>query len=527
MGRRVNSNIDWIVDDANNLVGWQLRPGEIYGVSPNSIVPVDTTTKALQEAHDVALAKGMVLDLAGQTYTITDPLTFRTGRVIINANGATLDATNMLGPYAIRCSSTIADPMFGQRRCSFSNFSLIGPGPGTATTGLYVHGESAPTRSPRPTIENGDIFGFGLGVDLVDYAYLMKFYASDIRTCGIGMQQSVGVDSGENTAWFGGGIYNCTDVCIKTFDESSELVFHGVSFDYSPRVMDHAAGRIYFKDCHVENSGTGWVDDLIYITGDGTDFQMDGGFLLSATTQPTALNQAINVADARARARFRGVFVHNWGNTANKLATGPGQVTFRDTQGYANSINVNPTRITDAYSLLMDGSFEASTFPRDFWSLTVDSGGVPTSRVTGANGTLALSAAAASAGSKSLLANKTATGALTFALIVPVDRGGGWISGQFKHSAVAGTPLTGAATTWEFLYVCLSGDTSNGVPIFESVGAAAATATFTPTVGTWNNVNLRIGSKPPTWATHAVLRFVLPAAQTGGLHLDEVSIHQW
>jgi mRNA-degrading endonuclease HigB of HigAB toxin-antitoxin module len=493
----------------------------------NEIIPWDNTSAALQEAHDYALDNSVVLNLGGGAYQITSPVNFRTGRIIIEGAGAVLDAKNMTGAYAIRCLSTTADPLFGQRRVSWSKFSLIGPGPGTSTTGLYVHGDAAPTRSPRPTIENGDIYNFGLGVDLGDYAYLMKFYASDIRTCAVAMQQSVGNDSGENTAMFGGGIYNCTDVCLKTLDESSELVFHGVSFDYSPRVLNHTAGRIYFKDCHVENSGTGWVDDLIYVTGDGTDFQMDGGYLLSATSQPTALNQAINVADVRSRALFRGVFVNNWGNTANKIATGPGLVKFRDTQIYANGMNTNPSRITDAYSLLQDGGFEGSTFPRDYWSLLTDSGGTPTSRVTGANGTLTqITSGSAYAGTKVMRVNKSATGNLSFVLLLPVDRGGGPMTGQFRHSAVAGTPLTGAATNWDAGFTVLAGNDANGIPV-PSFFASSTSASFTPTVGTWNNVNVRIGAHAPSYATHAYLRFTLPSANTGDFILDDISFHQW
>jgi hypothetical protein len=445
---------------------------------------------------------------------------------MIKGNGAKLDASGMTSDRAIICTSTLADPLFGQRRVNFTNFSLIGPGPGTSTTGMYVNGEPAPTRSPRPTIQNGDIYNFGLGVDLVDYAYLMKFYASDIRTCGVGIQQSVGSDSGENTAMFGGAIYNCTDVCIKTFDESSELVFHGVSFDYSPKVLNHTAGRVYFNDCHVENSGTGWVDDLIYVTGDGTDFQMRGGYLLSATTQPTALNQAINCADVRARALFQGVFVNNWGNTANKIATGPGVVKFRDTQIYANGMNTNPTRISDSYSLLLDGGFEASTFPRDTWSFLTDSAGTATNRVTVTNGTLTQSSTVAYAGTKALRLNKTATGALTFVLLVPIDKQSGPVTGQFRHTAVAGTPLTGAATTYEHGWTILNGTDGNLIPslgVFNSTGSA----TFTPTVGTWNNINLRIGAHPPSWATHAYVRFTPPSGNTGDFFIDDVSLHQW
>lgn len=519
----------FLVDERGRVVGLQRggSPMVSFLDAENTIRPSELTSAGLQAAHDEALATKKILDLGGKTYQITTPVTFRTASVIIRGNGATLDATNMSGLYAVRADSAASDLTFGAKIASIENLRIQGPtgvASSTGIKGLWVNGTAA-TKSPRPTLKNVHIDGFGIGIDLGDYAYLMQLESCEVRGAGIGMRQSIGVDSGENTLWSGGAIYNCSEMCVQTFDESSELFFHGVSFDYTPKVIEQNAGRVCFTDCHVENNGAGWTDDAFYITGDGTDFQMTGGYLVSASSQPTGIAQLINVADTKSRAIFTRVFVNNFGNTANKIATGL-NVIFQDTQVYNNGLNTNPTRITDSGSLLFDGSFEASTFPRDLWSLMTDSAGTATSRTTGANGTLSLSSAAASAGSKSLLINKTGAGAFVVTLLVPIKRLGGPVTGQFKHSAVAGTPLTGAATAWDTGWVCNIGQDANTIPI-NGATTITGSGSFTPTVGTWNNVNVRTGVRPPSYASHAFVRFTLPSANTGGLNLDEFSMYQW
>jgi hypothetical protein len=494
-----------------------------------SIVPWDTTSSELQKAHDAAIVENRSLDLAGATYNITTPVTLRTAAVTINANQATLDATNMSDTYAIRCDSVSADSIFGAKEHSINHLRLNGPTglpSSSGIIGIWVNGTGA-NRSPRPTLNCVHIDGFGIAVDLGDYAYLTQFVNVESRGAAIGIRQSIGDDSGENTSWTGGAIYNHTEVAIQTLDESSELNFNSVSIDYGPRVLDHRAGRVTFSGgSHLENSGSQWVDDAIYLTGDGTRLNIFGGYLLSATTQATNLNQFITAADARSTVFADGMTIHNFGNTANRMGTGPGRIEFRNTQFYANGINVNPTRITDTYSKLIDGGFEASTFPRDYWSLLTDSGGTATSRVTGANGTLTQSTLTAFAGTKSLRVNKTATGALTFVLLVQLGDSCGPVTGQFRHAGFGGSPLTGAATNWDAGFTVFNGNDSNGIPTIP-VFNSTASSSFTPTVGTWNNVNLRVSTNKPAWATHLYLRFTLPSANTGDFFIDDVSIHQW
>jgi hypothetical protein len=433
----------------------------------------------------------------------------------------------MTDTYAILLEAKAEDAAFEAKTRSMSNFKLVGPGQTTATTGILQSG-TASGRSTRPSMYNAMIYGFGIGFDAVNYAYLNQFYSTEIRNCGTGLRQSVGLDSGEGISYFGGAIYNCETQCVHTLDASTEFMFFGTSFDYTPKMFLHEAGRIGLYGCHIEAGGSDWVDDAIEVNNDGTDFFMSGGVWLSAGSQPTARTQLVNVKHAASRALFDGVTIHNMSNGAtNKLGTGPGTLRFTNTKFYANGMNVNPTRITDANSgLLLDGGFESSTFPRDFWSFLTDSAGTATNRVTVTNGTLTQSTATASAGTKSLRINKTATGNLTFVVLVPIDRRGGAVTGQFRHTAVAGTPLTGAATTYEHGWTVHTGNDSNTIPIlgvFNSTGSA----TFTPTVGTWNNINVRVGINPPAWATHAYLRFTCPAGSTGDFHIDDASFHQW
>lgn len=514
--------------EETRLVGLGLATYAIYGDIPKeySVIPKEGTSEAIQDAHDEALARGLVLDFAGATYRITTPVSLQPNRVHMLGNDCNFDCTGMTDTYAIILESKSPSPQFNAKSRSFSNFNIYGPGQLTATTGI-VHGGSSAGRSARPTIYNANIYDFGVGYDMINYAYLNQFYSTEIRNCGTGLRQSLGSDAGEGTGFYGGAIYNCETQCVHTLDDSSELMFFGTSFDYTPKMFLHTQGRIVLNSCHIENRGTDWVDDVIDVNGDGVDFVMHGGFIVSAESQPSTLNQFVNVRHSNSRAYFDGVTIHNLSNgSTNKFGTGPGIIKARNSKFYANGMNVNPTRITDAYSLLLDGLFEASTFPRDFWTFLTDSAGTATNRVTATNGTLTQSSAVAYAGTKSLRVNKTATGNLTFIALVPIDKQSGPVTGQFRHTAVAGTPLTGAATTYEHGWTVHTGNDSNTIPIL-GVFSSTGSATFTPTVGTWNNINVRVGVHPPSWATHAYVRFTTPSAQTGDFHIDDFSLHQW
>lgn len=493
-----------------------------------AIIPWDNTSAALQEAHDAAIAEKRALSLEGETYDITTPVTIRPASVTVYGDGAALNCANMTGTHALRLDSVTADPQFGYKQHVIQGLRLIGPGFAVddTTTGVIISGTNA-LRSPRPAFHGLSVNGFGIGIDLRDYAYLAQFFGAEVFSCATGLRQSVGEDSGENTAWLGGAIYNCRDYCVHTLDESSEINFHGVSFDYSPRMFLHTAGRLALYGCHLENNGlsTGWADDAIDINGDGADFFMSGGYLLCSGSQPAALGQLINVRHAHARALFDGVFVHNWGNTANKLATGPGIVRFTNTKGYANTANVNPTRISDQshHSLLADGGFEntANVF-RDGWSIFRDNNAVPADRLTSTNCALSITTTQFQTGTRSGRINKTGAQAVQVVCVMPITRVARCSGVLSFMSPDAGMQ---AGTTIEMYYAKYSGNDGNGIPILSNP-SVQATLNVTPSAS-WQTSNLRIATNAPQWADVVVLRVIPPAAGTGSLYLDNVTVCEW
>lgn len=496
--------------------------------SRGAIIPWDNTSAALQEAHNAALAEKRPLSLEGETYNITTPVTIRPASVTVYGDGAVLNCANMTGTHALRFDSVTADPQFGYKQHVIQGLRLIGPGYSVddTTTGIIISGTNA-LRSPRPAFHGLSVQGFGLGIDLRDYAYLAQFFGAEIFSCATGLRQSVGEDSGENTSWFGGAIYNCRDYCVHTLDESSEINFHGVSFDYSPRMFLHTAGRLALYGCHLENNGlvSGWANDAIDINGDGADFFMSGGYLLCSGSQPSALEQLINVRHAHARALFDGVFVHNWGNTANKIATGPGIVRFTNTKGYANTGNVNPTRISDQshHSLLADGAFESvSGAFRDNWAIYRDNNVAPTDRLTSTNCALSISTAQFQTGARSLRINKTGAQAVQVVCVLPITRMARASGALSFMSPDAGMQ---ASTTIEVYYAKNNGNDGNGIPIIGNP-TVQASINITPSAS-WQSSNLRIATNAPQWADCIVVRIIPPSAGTGSLYLDNVTVCEW
>lgn len=520
-----------------------------------AIIPYDTTSAALQEAHDYCLENGASLDLAGQTYNLTTRVSLKPHRVIIEGGGATLSGTGMTDNHLIYMEAVAADPSFDQMSHSMRNVTIAGPDGTADITGILWSGSTS-ARSVRPTFYNINTYGFGRGIDLVNYAYLGGFERSSWRNCKIAIRQSAGTDAGENCALSKCLISLC-DLGFHLLDGSSEWFVSKTSFDYMDQlvVAQGAPSRLHLDICHIEprgaNDGSGYYmlngsgtdprapvagrDTFIDIDGNGSYFLMTGGWFdinNSGGVGPYAYEQIVNVRNNNSNARFENVSMQNMANTSNKFWTGTGQCVVRGLQHQVTPSM--PTRISDQTfgNALRDGGIEDATIP-DLWYVSKDTAAI-TNRLTGTNITLARSTVQKRTGASSMLITKVAAGNGQVSILIPVRQG--------DRCSVAGYSYLNAAAGGSIFADCrwanVLGLDANGVPIIQSAAGVSfhSSTTLSATTGSFQAFEMKTydngaSGEPcaPSWATHLRVSFNLDGVSVAGtlLYIDDISISVW
>jgi hypothetical protein len=548
----------WVIDGRNRVIGIR-KGGSSHPTllsSEDSVRPDGLTSADLQAAHDRALAEGMSLNLAGQTYKITSPLTFKPNRVHIIGADATFDCSEMTGDYAVLLHATAADPSFDQKSRSISNITFAGPGMAVSGKAAIRLSGSVAGRSARPTFYNVNIHGFEVGIDLINYAYLTQFYSSAWRNCKIAIRQSSGIDAGENCYLVGCEISLC-DLAFHLIDGSSEWFASGCSFDYIDQLLVAVGvpSRLHLTDCHIEprgaDDGSGLYvldgsgtdprapvatkDSFIDIDGNGSFLKMSGGWFdinNSGGVGPYAYDHLVKVRNNNSFAMFRDVSMQNMANTSNKFWTGTGQciVTGAQTQ----HTPAMPSRITDQTfgNVLRDGGLEDGAI-NDLWYVSKDTATI-TSRLTGTNITLARSTAQKRSGASSMLVTKVSSGSGQVSILVPVKQGDRL--SVFGYSFLAAG--AGGAIFADCRWANMLGLDSNGVPIISSASGVPfhASTTLSATTGSFQPFEIKTydngaSGEPcaPAWVTHMRISFNLDNVSVSStlLYLDDVHVSRW
>lgn len=520
-----------------------------------SVTPASNTSAALQEAHDYAIDNGLILDLAGATYDITTPVTLKPHRVIIEGGGATIDADNMTAAYALFIQAMSGDAPYDQKSYSIRNLTIKGPDSTADIAGIRWSGSVA-NRSVRPSFYNVNTYGFGQGIDLINYAYLGGFESCSWRNCKIAIRQSAGTDAGENCAMSKCVVSLC-DLVFHLIDGSSEWFASKCSFDYIDQlvVATGAPSRLHLSNCHIEprgaDDGSGLYmlngsgsdprapvatkDSFIDIDGNGSHFLMTGGWFdvnNSGGVGPYAYDHIVNLRNNNSFAKFTDVSMQNMANTANKFWTGTGQCVVEGLQ--TQHTPAMPSRITDQTfgNALRDGGIEDGSIP-DLWYVSKDTAAI-TSRATGTNITLARSTVQKRTGASSMLITKIAAGSGQVSILVPVRQG--------QRLSVFGYSYLNAAAGGSIFADCrwanMIGLDANGVPIIQSAAGVSshASVTLSATTGSFQPFEIKTydngaSGEPcaPAWATHMRISFNLDSVSVANtlLYLDDLHVSRW
>lgn len=355
-------------------------------------------TLAFQNLFAEAEATGKPAHLFG-TPKITSGLTYNFQKFTIEGNGATIDATAVVGYALTLVGGAVSDDTLNTAagRNAMRNLNILLPNRGVGHNGLFFGDSSGTTLSGcLVTIENVTIDGGDKQISFGNNAFMIDFTNCRFSHALENIRYPSGLtNSGENIAFSHCRFFNST---ANINAAGGNLAFFGCSFDYFDTYAANAtsAASVSIINSHIETNTDGdyWAktsgsasvvnirDSVIFVTGARTKELFQGG------TGDGGVN-------------LDGIFIGSTpsaeaGYTPQFLGTG---FVFQNGRFlWQSPANVFRSKPTSALSgLLMDPGFTLSTFRtlrNDIYAyqnqngISYDSGSLKISPATGSSSAL-------------------------------------------------------------------------------------------------------------------------------------------
>jgi hypothetical protein len=578
MVQRVNRNVDFVTDDDNNLVGFQVKPGDVRALAQLATDASGVTTLSAGNDvlsvivpkggdHEIMMAQewlkarspGGYINLSSNVYSINNGLVIDVGSGIgIRGNGSYLDARGVAGgASALTLASNPPDSAaiagvdtnttnYHGKRVEIEGFTLVGLATGSQTHhGIDINMSPAvATRAPRPTVRNVTINGFDRQIRHRNFAYLATFMNGICNNGLKALSLEGGVDQGEQSNFYGWtfgngniGLYIDTQPETGT-PENVDVNFDGCSFDYNTQqiVFTSGYGRIRFKPgCHFEwnSSSSSAPFDLSVAAAnrllwlfDSPNIFHTGGSRNWRTAFVVGNNHDVRVKDYHAH-NLAGVGVQMTTNgsptgtetvvTTLATVTGTGRFKANDISDLTSTSLPRAPSINPLNNWLWDGGFEQASLV-DLWYVRAGGFGAIT-RITSDKHT----------GAACLQVAITTANATTKQLAVLVRKRGRFvgISAFLKLSAGSGSIDLRIAPA-----VCKIETAPGTAPTPEYTGTLTTLNTSTLSAAGWVNTG-QAGNQSryelPEWATHALI--VIDGYNInnngGNLFVDDVHVETW
>ena len=161
-------------------------------------------------------------------------------------------------------------------------FDLTITGDRATQTGLKLHNLNYPSGAlSHINIERCNIFGFNIGIDYGDNAYLIRHLSVDIYDCNTCLySDGTGSDYGENWSYSGCAFYNSSKI-VDVTGSGHDMFFQACSFDYSTYIFYNISiVSVFLSQCHIEYNHT--VEDSFFsVSGNEGYLSINNSFLLS------------------------------------------------------------------------------------------------------------------------------------------------------------------------------------------------------------------------------------------------------
>lgn len=118
----------------------------------------------------------------------------------------------------------VGDPLGG--------LSLIGPGAGTASVGIKLHGGGGSSPVVYMALRLGSVRAFGTGLRFDQFCWLDSFFGGHLGGNGIGILIVDAPSGGESLNFYGTVVEGSTLRQIRCVGSNADIVFHGGALDY-------------------------------------------------------------------------------------------------------------------------------------------------------------------------------------------------------------------------------------------------------------------------------------------------------
>jgi hypothetical protein len=237
-------------------------------------------TEALQALAD---AGGTVWLQPGATYRLTGSrgVTIDTASSRFRGDGTRIDGSGMESGTAVVFSGS--DSGFtSTARAGFDGIELVGPGRGSAVTGMSFAGVTSGQNTEQFNLIGTVVHGFGIGITEGSNSWSVNRIGVSVYDCGTGIGNAdLESNGGERSTWIGCNFFD-SDVALDLRVATSDYEFFGCSFDFNPMLARiEGPSKVFLFGCHVEYRPNG--TNAVQLTGTNALFTMHGGLWVQSS----------------------------------------------------------------------------------------------------------------------------------------------------------------------------------------------------------------------------------------------------
>ena len=514
-----------------------LNPPGVFSVAQYGATGVATDDcPAIQNALNAAATytAGGVVIADAVTYNCATTLNYDPAVTSIEWNGAVLKCT-MTSGYCINAAQTHVPPAsLHSYHSTYKNFfrdvSIIGPGAGSATNGMYFYSNSGTYSyfNSRSTFQNITINYFGTDVYFSTNAYLVSFSNFTFgQATTVVATDPAATNAGENISFIYGVIAEST---TGVYDNGPmTLNFDHVSFDFNTVNLNVNYGIINCNVCHFEQTVAGVTTPQFNLGNyTGTTINIMGGDYILDGTPPVTGASCLFQTNGKANLIINGMSMTNLGVGSNSLVCGI-PFSIINTPAPQYGVGFYQTAFlgqSGPQNLFGDGGFEAASIQGLTW-INTDTAAI-TSRTTGTNISYALSTDTALSGTQSLKLTKVGSSGTAASVLLAAPFPSQQVPLSTSNVAKLGTQTGSVTATLEYLQIL--GFNSYGIPIVGKTQTLTSnTTTLTSSSLAWTSLGINADGqqtyRAPTWANYIGILVDVTAMDAGSIYLDNFTFN--
>ena len=348
----------------------------------------ESVSQYIQAALDACALSHSTLVLSPYTYLLNTGLIYNYGMHSIVGNGAKFDFSGLTSGVAFLVTTP-------------NNFSILWDLAVYQVMGLNFKGANyGNTRTPvigvkfgeglsfsgaHASVQNCNISGFNKGITFGDHSYIQKIDSCSIHNCNLAIEYA-GInleDSGERIGFTNCVIFNSNTLVYAI---SGNFSFSNCSFDYFTQeaLISQYGGSIYISDSHIESIDNPNIKPWMVAKDSNSRICLSNTLIVVNE----AISVYIGVADdsvdgSDIGSADAGIYLSNSHISFTPTGEFAPQTIFKGAVYISNLTSFDGGRYSaankrvhvhgDRNNLLVDGSFERNTTPRD-WKITAGVG---------------------------------------------------------------------------------------------------------------------------------------------------------